>query len=352
MIKVKQILLATIAGLSLGLLSESLPAQAKPMRTQAEPMDLKIAQAKSPKANDFYKQAEKQLPEDYYVLYRVVERLARANGLDISPWRVYISPKYDINAFATQVNLLAFYSGLLDMVHGDNDAIACVAGHEMAHHVQNHIALGEAERQKILQQKRTEAVQEVAAEEQDLRDSLLAMDVGSWVTGQASSLGSLIQGSRGIPGFVGAIVGSVLQGQRQRRLENAVKRIEQIAAEKEVKIRKEWSELGHRQEFEADKLGYQYAVRAGFKPEGCLAVMNVLNRLPGSQTSGETHPTPSDRMNALKALASQYPTATLVAEGRKNLTTSSKPLTYDLSRDQISLRISSKSGTSKGGFPE
>lgn len=350
MTNVKKILFIAIGSLSLVLFQDGLPAQAKPTRSITEPVDLKVAQAKTTKANDFYKQAEKQLPQDYYVLYRVIERLARANGLDSTPWRVYISPKYDINAFATQVNLLAFYSGLLDMVHGDTDAIACVAGHEMAHHVQNHIALGEGERQKILQQKRAEAIQQVAAEEQGLRDDLLRINAGSWVTGQVGSLGNLIQGSRGIPGLVGVIVGSVLQNQRQQRLQNAAKRIEQIAAEKEAKIRKEWSELSHRQEFEADKLGYQYAVRAGFKPEGCLTLMNVLNRLPGSQTPGETHPAPSDRIAALRSLASQYPTATLVAEGRRNLSTSPKPLTYDLSRDQVSLRINSKSG--QGGFPE
>ncbi|MGQ9871956.1 hypothetical protein [Leptodesmis sp.] len=206
------------------------------------------------------------------------------------------------------------------MVHGDTDAIACVAGHEMAHHVQNHIALGEGERQKILQQKRAEAIQQVAAKEQDLRDDLLRINAGSWVTGQVGSLGNLIQGSRGIPGLVGAIVGSVLQNQRQQRLQNAAKRIEQIAAEKEAKIRKEWSELSHRQEFEADKLGYQYAVRAGFKPEGCLTPMNVLNRLPGSQSS----PTPklangdfgcrnSRLRETTHSKAADWPTARLLA---------------------------------------
>jgi predicted Zn-dependent protease len=346
-------LIAAMGGLYLALPALGWLAQAKPTSPLAEPIDSEISQLKSTKAKpNLYKQAEQELPADYYVLYRVIERLARANGLDKTPWRVYISPKYDINAYATEVNKLAFFSGLLDMLDGDNNAIACVAGHEMAHHTQNHIPVSTAQRQQIVQQLRQEAIQEVAAEQKDLREDLQRMNVGGWVTGQAVSLGSLIRGSGGIPIFFGNILGAVLQGQRQRRLEDAVKRIDQIAAEKEASIRQQWKDLSHRHEHEADKFGYQYMVRAGFKPEGCITVMTVLNRLPQSLMPSETHPAPSDRIATLQVLGSQYPTATLVAEGRKYLAASPKPLTYNLSRDGVSLRINSKSGSNKGGFPE
>lgn len=347
-----KILVTALGGLTLALSTTGLPAQAKPTSLVAQTNPVDSSQVKSTKTNNFYKQAEAQLPKDYYVLYRVVERLARANGLDSSPWRVYVSPKYDINAFATEANLLAFYSGLLDMIDGDTSAIACVAGHEMAHHTQSHIAVGEAQRQQILQRLRQEAVQEVAAEQKDLQGDLMNNAIGTWITGQAGSLGSLIQGSGGIPGIIGNIIGSVLQGQRQQRLERAAKQIQQIYAEKETNVQKQWSELSHKQEFEADRVGYQYMVRAGFKPEGCLTVMTVFNRLPGSQTPGETHPLTTDRIAALKALSAQYPTATLVAEGRKYLAASPNPLTYNESRDRVSLRINSKSGSQSGGdFP-
>lgn len=341
--------MSAIAGLSVTSWTILLPISAQAVVPPSEPL---IAQAKPAKPADFYKQAEKDLPTDYYTLYRIVERLARANALDRSPWRVYISPQYDINAYATQANLLAMHSGLLDLVAGDTDAIACIVGHEMAHHVQNHIPVGEAQREKLLQQARTEALEEVTAEQEDLRKDLQGMNIGGWVTGQAASLGSFIKGAGGIPGFVGSIIGGALQNQRQRRLEAAVQRIDQISKEKEEKLRQEWSALSHRHEFEADKLGYQYMVRAGFKPEGCMTVMSVLNRLPGSQTPGDSHPSPTERLAAMKALSTEFPTPTLVAEGRKNLAASPQPLTYDLSRDRVSLRINSKSGSKKGGFPE
>ncbi|MFM6418499.1 MAG: hypothetical protein ACKPGD_00105, partial [Planktothrix sp.] len=38
--------------------------------------------AQNPSTDDLYKQAREELPEDVYVIYRVVERIARANGLD------------------------------------------------------------------------------------------------------------------------------------------------------------------------------------------------------------------------------------------------------------------------------
>jgi beta-barrel assembly-enhancing protease len=350
----KRALLSAIAGVGFVLVSEGLPVQAKPVQSQTIPTDFKLAQAKPTQASEFFKQAETRLKNypDYYTLYRVVERLSRANRLDGSPWRVGISTKYDINAFATQVNLIVFYNGMLDMLSGDNDAIACVVGHEMAHHTQNHIPVGEAQRQKTVQQLRSEAIEEVAAEQEDLRKDLQGLNTGSWVAGQAASLGGLIRGSGGVPGLLGGLIGSAIQGQRQRRLADAVKRIEQISAEKEAKIRKEWSDLSHQHEFEADKIGYQYMVRAGFKPEGCLTVVNLLNRLPGSQTPGESHPSPADRLAAMKTFSSQYPTATLVAEGRKNLAASPQPLTFAVARDDSTLRIDSKAGSKKGGFPE
>lgn len=72
----------------------------------------------------FFRQAQKELPGAYYFLYRVVDRLARANDLDKGPWRVVRMPEYDINAYATQVNLIAVYTGLLDVLAGDSDAIS------------------------------------------------------------------------------------------------------------------------------------------------------------------------------------------------------------------------------------
>ena len=325
-------------------IAQSIPA---PMSNRSTLIATQLVQTKQAKPDAFYQKAKKELPPDYYTLYRVVERLARANGLDNQPWRVAIPQTYDINAFATELNLLAFYNGLLDQIDGDPDAIACVVGHEMAHHTQKHIPTSTAERERILQQMRKEAVDEVAAEQEDLRADLEGINIGTWVSGNAGRAADLmLGGSGGIGGTIGNVVGGILQSKRQKRLERAVRRIEEIYAAKEAKLKKEWSELSYRHELEADKFGYLYMVRAGFKPQGCTTLFNVLERLPSSQISSDTHPSARDRISTIDTLSSQYPTAKLVSEGKAKLAASPKPLTYGLSRDRASLRINSRTGSS------
>jgi len=332
--------------LSVLLLNTGITTNADPVKqTNSLVNTITTAQARPKNTEAIFQKARQELPEDYYVLYRIVERIARANKLDDSPWRVHISPEYNVNAFATDVNLVAFYSGLLDRLDGDSDSIACVVGHEMAHHLQNHIAVGAAERERILQQLRAEAIEEVSAEEEDLRSDLEAIGISEWVTGGTGVvLESFIGGREG--GLVRTginLIGGLFGGGKERRVKEAAARIDEIYAEKEAQRLQEWRELNHNQEFEADELGYTYMVRAGFKAQGCQTVMNVLSRL--GVTESETHPATPDRITAINGFATKYPNTVLKAEGKSNLAASPVPLSYGLSRDQVTLRINSRTGS-------
>jgi predicted Zn-dependent protease len=90
---------------------------------------------------NLYDRAKSELPDNLYVLYRIIERLARANELDSHPWRVIIADDDQINAHATEANLIVIHFGLLDQTAGDSSALACVVAHEMAHHVNQHAAI-------------------------------------------------------------------------------------------------------------------------------------------------------------------------------------------------------------------
>jgi len=299
---------------------------------------------------EFYDQAQENLTlrdgnDDYYVLYRIVERMARANRLDDRPWRVTVVPEYDINAFATNVNLLAFFNGLMDQIHGDPNALACVVGHEMAHHTEQHIALSAAQREMRLQELRQEAIDEVAAEEEDLSDDLQEMAAGEWIASGVGTIADRVVSTGGLGGLVGRVVSGQIRRDRQRRLEAAAERIQQIAAEKEAQFLAEETERSHSNEFEADEIGYQYMVRAGFDPQGCITVMEAISRIPGSQTAGITHPSTPDRIAALWSMSTTYPTASLRSEGDANIAANPNALTYGLSRDRMSLRIDSRSGS-------
>lgn len=222
-----------------------------------------------------YAKAETDLPENFYVLYRIVERIARANDLDQHPWRVVIHSEYDINAHATEANLIVIYNGLLDQLAGDTSALACVVGHEMAHHAHRHIAIRDAEYNKALEQ----------ITESD-------------------------------------------PAKRQQRMTAVKQRIAQ---------------LNRLQELDADRSGYEYAVRAGFEPEGCLRSLNMLSRLPGSGRSSLTHPSIPERITAIETLIRQHSSEALAAVGRNRLRTT-EPLSYYWSADQKWLRIDSKRG--------
>ncbi|BAU15537.1 peptidase M48, Ste24p [Leptolyngbya sp. NIES-3755] len=297
--------------------------------SQAKPATRRAPQSAQPAAN-IYDRAKAELPEDVYTLYRIVERVARANQLDQRPWRVGIVPTYDINAFATQVNLVALHDGLLDQLSGDSSAIACVVAHEMAHHEKRHIALGQAQRQQITEQAVQEAKAEVEREVNSARTESTATGV----------LGTVLGNVGGLPG----LGGQILTNQSQNRRNRAQQRVQEIAEKKKAELEANLAASVRKQEFEADEVGYLMATRAGFEAEGCLRAMAVLARTPGAEFD-TTHPAVPKRIEALQQLMKKYPPATLAAEGKAKLA-ATQPLTYDLSRDGKSLRINSRFGGS------
>jgi beta-barrel assembly-enhancing protease len=229
-----------------------------------------------------YEQAAAELPEDYYILYRIVERMARINNLADLPWRVGISSVEEnagdcINAFASQANLVYLCKGLMDRVAGDVSALACVVGHEMAHHQLHHIPTGYAEW--------TQGIEEIEKIE-DEED-------------------------------------------REKRMEEFIQHI---------------YEVNRSQELEADAFGYQYAIAAGFEPEGCLRILNVLSRLPGSLLE-RSHPAVPDRIVAIQNLISGQSSQAVKNISYQQLD-ETEPLTYEWLEAEEKLRIDSKRGGS------
>ncbi|BAU67000.1 MAG: hypothetical protein Kow0049_24200 [Stanieria sp.] len=299
--------------------------------------NISIVQAQTAnQANNIYQQAQKDLPEDLYVIYRIVDRLARANGIDDNPWRIVVVDEYNINAFATDVNLLAMYTGILDQLAGDASAIACVVGHEMAHHLKRHIAMSPVQEVEIKKRIQQEAEQEVMAELQDAESDVTNAAVGEAVVRTG---GGLLGGLGNVFGNIG---GNVLANERNQRAKTAEERIKEIVALKEQELNDSIAENSRTHEFEADQAGYMYIAKAGFEPEGCLRVMEVLGRTPGAEFDS-THPAIPKRIEQLKQLITQYPASTLAAEGKAKIS-ASQPLTYDLSKDGTSLRINSRRG--------
>ncbi len=248
-----------------------------------------------------YQQAKEELTSDMYALYRLVDRIARANGFDNRPWRVKIIPKYDINAYANQVNLIAVYDGILDQIGGDSSALACVVAHEMGHHIKRHQAVGAAQKAKL-------------SEQIDRETERAIFDIE--------------------------------QAAKKNGIDNRQKlqRVTEVVTQKKRELEKSLESQQRLREFEADEIGYIASVTAGFDPEGCLTVMEVLGRSPVSEFDS-SYPAVPKRIEAIKALMIKYPWRTLVLQGEEKIVTT-KPLTYEYSKDNQSLRINSSHGGS------
>lgn len=317
--------------------------------------NLQLAQAAN-SADAFYSEArslmENTIGQDYYVVYRVVERVARANGLDEQPWRVRVSSAQNVNAFASELNLLTFEGGLLEQVSGDHAALACVVGHEMAHHTKNHIPKM-VEMIARLQGLQEEALQDARAEvESANRNNAIFGAVLNVLGGTVANATGLNSSRTGL--FASSLVGQTLDGLNEEQTQQAIARAEELYAERLGDIEAEYSETMHTHESEADQFGYQYIVRAGFDPAGCSRVMTVLSRLDHSRLPSLTHPNPEDRLARLNALNTPAANQQLVNEGEANLSRSPDPLKYDVSRDDVSLRIESRFGSQDidEGFPQ
>lgn len=85
---------------------------------------------------------------DFYKVYRISERLIRANNLDYVNWRVAIRKSEDVNAATFSGNYIIINTALYDSVYTNDDALAFVIAHEMAHQI-----LGHNQRQAELERK-------------------------------------------------------------------------------------------------------------------------------------------------------------------------------------------------------
>jgi beta-barrel assembly-enhancing protease len=273
------------------------------------------------RAPDQYDLAKRQLPEQFYTLYRITERLARANKLDTLPWRVSFSPEYETNAFSTDSNLLAVYSGLYDKLNGDTSALACVVGHEMGHTVKRHVAVRTGQSKQLEAKLRQEVIEEAKAESERRQSQ--------------ASTNSLL-GLLGLKAFqqpVSQLSESEISAMVQRKKES---------------LNQEMTEIDRKQEFEADAEGVKFMVQAGFEPQGCLRAMEILGRTPTAELDTD-HPAIPRRIAAIEEMLAAMPIPQMIAEGKSN-TALSKPLTYDISADGASLRINSTHGSASQDF--
>ena len=109
--------------------------------TQYNPISNKDYEKKISKDNEKYKKYKDELSKssntsagiDFYNIYRISERLIRANNLEYVNWRIAIRKSDEINAYSSDANYIKIYTSLYDSLYDNEDALAFVIAHEMSH---------------------------------------------------------------------------------------------------------------------------------------------------------------------------------------------------------------------------
>lgn len=78
--------------------------------------------------------------EDFYRVYRIAERIIRANRLDFINWRIVIDVDDAFNAYSSYTNCITVHTGAIDTFADNEDALAMIIGHEIAHSMLGHCA--------------------------------------------------------------------------------------------------------------------------------------------------------------------------------------------------------------------
>jgi stress-induced morphogen len=328
------------------------------VNSQSEPEEEVVPAQQQLRAwnQNLYDRAKSELSEELYTLYRIVDRLSRANGLDESSWQINLVDEATPSPAAHRANRIVINSALFDQLHGDVHALACVVGREMAHNVQGHTVMTVVERDRVLAQLQAEAETEVEQE--------FATD--GQPEHRSSLGGAVLRGVGQLFGGVGTVVtgvaNSLIENERaEQAAEQAAERqqrMDEIYQAKVAEVERQWAELAYEQTLAADRGGYEYMISAGFDPQGCIRAIQVMPPVDGvidgvanravtnAETNAETSEPSASTVTAdrLKALQSRSPQQEqFVTQGELNLEESAQALAYE-SFGANQLRVHSRLG--------
>ena len=221
---------------------------------------------------------------DFYKVYRVAERIIRANNLQHMNWRIAIRKTEDINAYASDTNLIVINTGLYDSVYTNEDALAYVIAHEISHNLLGH------QQRKVELIKKMEALKAAAKTKFDTtRDDQAYASL-------AATSGALYY---------------------------------------KIKLYKEYRMM----EYMADAEGMNLIIKAGYSPDKALYILDFLHSLPEEKKLlFGTHPMSEDRMKSAQENI-YYASPMWAEEGKYNIF-NSEVLPCKKSSDHVSIVIS------------
>ena len=225
---------------------------------------------------------------DNFEIYKILERILRANKLQYQNWRIaFYMDHEDINANAGAYNLIQISSALYDSLYPDDDAIAFVISHELAHLILNHVKATNEIRYKINQLE-----EKIKINKYEIRRTQNISDIQSAFGDDIGSIGNLLANVSG-----------------------------NIAVDMLTKNLKREYGLLRQMEYAADSQALVLMTKAGYNPQSCLEVMNVLSGLGGldKELLTDTHPSDKSRTDNLNSRLYGLNKQKLQKEGRYNI---------------------------------
>lgn len=282
---------------SLALYVEDLKARVEKNETLKDPGLIKIPQIKEVDEESYNKKMASDEVEyekiksqtgDNFEIYKILERILRANKLQYQNWRIaFYMDHEDINANAGAYNLIQISSALYDSLYPDDDAIAFVISHELAHLILNHVKATNEIRYKINQLE-----EKIKINKYEIRRTQNISDIQSAFGDDIGSIGNLLANVSG-----------------------------NIAVDMLTKNLKREYGLLRQMEYAADSQALVLMTKAGYNPQSCLEVMNVLSGLGGldKELLTDTHPSDKSRTDNLNSKLYGLNKQKLQKEGRYNI---------------------------------
>lgn len=269
-------------------------------------------------ANDgkIYVQEKEKLTPEQYQVYRIAEKIIRANNLEYQNWRIGfdLNPE-EINASSSAANLIMITSALYDSLHHNDDALALVISHEIAH-----AALGHAQET---------AENNYRIKELDIQTANLTAYANE--QRQLSNINSALSNG-------GAALGNSIASAVYVRNANICQSTVNNIYQKERQM-----------EFDADVEGVNFMLRAGYKVKKGLEAFEFMSNLPNLYTTRSTHPPMPLRISNVNSSLAYVNKPNLVAEGENNIY-NSEVLVTNKSMDKKTIVINKPESSSKAFY--
>lgn len=284
--------------------------------THTEPIDKTLYDQKTANEKKQYSDNKKQIDDDYYNLYRILERLVRANNLYYQNWRIMLkSETENVNAESSAANLVTIYSSLYDSLYDNESALAFILAHELGHFLLGH---HQTTMENIYQIRELERSLGIA--NQNIADQ-----------------NTMANFNRALGNNYGVLT---------NQLSNTAYMASIVIMTKN--INKLYEEL-RTMEFDADSEAITLLARAGYNLDESTEAMEFIAKLPNIYTSKSTHPPTTERIKNINEVIEISDVDELKNEGERNIYNSSV-LNVRKSSDKKSVVMSKLTNNNKVSY--